>query len=92
MSEGGDLVGHIQRFNQVCYDLLKIDVKIEEEDRALFLLCSLPLVYDHLITTLVYSKKFLEYEKVVGALRSNEQRKKIYKGDTTSEAFTIHKR
>ena len=61
MFEGGNLVGHIQRFNQVRSDLLNMDVKIEEEDRALLLLCSLPSAYDSLITTLVYGKESLEY-------------------------------
>ena len=57
----------------MCSDLLNMDVKIEEEDWMLLLLCSLPSVYDGLITTLVYGKESFEYEKVVGALRSNEQ-------------------
>ena len=79
MSEEGDLVSHIQRFNQVYSDLMNMDVKIEE-DRTLLLLCSFPSVYDGLITTLVYDKKSLEYEEVVGALRSNEQWEKTCKG------------
>ncbi|WP_374695592.1 hypothetical protein ACEW7V_00920 [Areca yellow leaf disease phytoplasma] len=57
MPEGGDLVAHIQRFNQVCSEVMSLDVKIDEEDRALLLLCSLPGSYDGLITTLVYGKK-----------------------------------
>ena len=41
MSEGGDLITHIQIFNQVCSKVMSLDVKIDEEDRALLLLCSL---------------------------------------------------
>ena len=52
--------------------MLNMDVKIEEEDRALLLLYSLPSGYDGLITTLIYGKESLEYEEVVGALRLNE--------------------
>ena len=51
-----------------------------------------PSAYDGLITTLVYGKESLEYEEVVGALRSNEQAKKIYNGVFTSEAFAVHER
>ena len=92
MPEGGDLVAHIQRFNQVCSEVMSLDVKIDEEDRALLLLCSLPGSYDGLITTLVYGKKILNYEEVVGVLRSNEQREKICKGDPKSEILAVNER
>ena len=72
MPEVGDLVSHIQRFNQVCSKVMSLDVKIEEEDRTLLLLCSLPGTYDGLITTLVYGNETLNYEEVVSVLRSNE--------------------
>ena len=77
MSKGGDLVIYIQKFNQVSSEVISLDVKIDEEDRALLLLCSLPDSYDGLITTLVYEKETLNYEEVVGVLRPNEQREKI---------------
>ena len=53
-------------------EVMSLNVKIDEEDWALLLLCSLPDSYDGLITTLVYGKKTLNYEEVVGVLRSNE--------------------
>ena len=90
MPKGGDLVSHIQRFNQVCSEVMSLDVKIEEEDRALLLLCSLPGSYDGLITTLVYGKETLNYEDVVGVLRPNEQREKIYKGNPNLEILAVH--
>ena len=92
MPEGRDFVAHIQRFNQVCSEVMSLDVKIDEEDRALLLLCSLPGSYDGLITTLVYGKKILNYEEIVGVLRSNEQRKKICKGDPKSEILAVNER
>ena len=66
MPEGGDLIVHIQKFNQICSDVRSLDVKIDEEDRALLLLCSLSVSYDSFITTLVYGKEILSFEKVVG--------------------------
>ena len=69
MLEDGDLVAHIQRFNQVYSEVMSLDVKIDEEDQAWLLLCSLPSSYDGLITTLVYGKEILNYEEVVGMLR-----------------------
>ena len=42
MQEGSDLAEHINVFNQLIADLGKIEVKIDVEDRAIILLCSLP--------------------------------------------------
>ena len=79
-------------FNQVCFEVMSLDVKIEEEDRALLLLCSLLRTYDGLITTQVYGKETLNYEEVVGVLRSNKQRKKICKGNPNSKVLVVHER
>ena len=49
MPEGGDLIAHIQKFSQVCSDVMNPNVKIDEEDRALLLFCSLSFFYDGLI-------------------------------------------
>ena len=38
----GSLNDHINEFNKIILDLNNIDVRIEDEDRALILLCSLP--------------------------------------------------
>ena len=42
MQEGSDLAEHINIFNQLIDDLRKVDVKIDDEDRAIIFLCSLP--------------------------------------------------
>ena len=57
----------------MCNELLNIKVKMEEEDKSLLLLCSLPPSYDQLVMTLLYGKETLEYEDMVSMLRSNEQ-------------------
>jgi len=44
--------------------LLALEVKLEEEDKALLLLSSLPSSYDHLATTIMYGKDTLELEDV----------------------------
>ena len=72
MPKGGDLIIHIQKFNQVYSDVMSFDVKINEEDRALLLLCLLPVFDGGLITTLVYRKETLNFEEVVRVFRSNE--------------------
>ena len=49
MAEGSDLVQQVNLFNQIISDLLRIDVKFNEEDKALMLLTSLPTSYEHLL-------------------------------------------
>ena len=73
MQEGGDVLSHIQKFDQVCNEFLNIGMKMEEEDKSLLLLCSLPPSYDPLMTILFCGKETLEYEDMVSMLCSNEQ-------------------
>lgn len=56
MAEGTDLSQHINLFNQIISDLLMIDVKFDEEDKALMLFTSLPASYEHLVRTLPWGK------------------------------------
>lgn len=38
MPEDGDFIAHIQRFNQVCSEvIMNLDVKMDEEDQAVLL-------------------------------------------------------
>lgn len=76
MQEGSDLAEHINVFNQLIADLVKVDVKIDDEDRAIILLCSLTGSYDHLVTTLTYGKEKVTVDEIVAALLSHEQRRK----------------
>ena len=58
MVEGSDLSQYINVFNHNINDLKRIDVKFEEEDKALMLLNSLPVssMYENLVTTLIWGK------------------------------------
>ncbi|KAE8661582.1 putative ribonuclease H protein [Hibiscus syriacus] len=47
MQDDNDLVQHVNVFNQIVSNLARLDVKIEDEDKAMILLCSLPLSYEH---------------------------------------------
>ena len=33
MHEGEDLIAHVQRFNRVCFEVMSLDVMIDEEDQ-----------------------------------------------------------
>ena len=86
------MIGHIQRFNQLCTELVNIGVKLDEEGKFLLLLCSLPGSYDSLVTTLLYGKETLEYEDMVSVLRSNKQREKLTRDRAPQEGFAIGER
>jgi len=62
MTEGTTVLEYLNFFHKVINELLVVDVKIDEEDKALILLSSLPEPYDHVITTMLYDKKTLILE------------------------------
>ena len=64
MADGSDLSQHIKVFNHIISDLKQIDV-IEDEDKALMLLNSLPTfsTYENLVTTLMWGKKLLIWRR-----------------------------
>ena len=64
MKEGTLILQYLNAFTRILNDLLAPEVKLEEEDRALLLLSSLPSSYDHLATTIMYGKNTLELEDV----------------------------
>ena len=51
-------------------------MKIDDEDKAVILLVSLPPSYEHLRTTLMYGKDTLRIHEVVAALLSHESIRK----------------
>ena len=75
MQEGSDLVEHVNAFNQLVTDLARLDVKIEDEDKALLLLVSLPPSYEHLVITLTHGKTTVNNEEITAALLGHELRK-----------------
>ena len=62
--------------DRILSDLLALEVKLEEEDKTLLLLSSLPSSYDDLATTIMYDKETLELEDVKQMLQNNELMKK----------------
>ena len=49
MKEGTKILEHLNFSNKVINELLDVDVKVDKEDKALFL-SSLPQSYDHIVT------------------------------------------
>ena len=82
MKEGTPILQYLSVFNKILSDLVALEVKLEE-DKTFLLLFSFSSSYDHLTTTIMYSKKNLELEDVWQILQ-NELMKKI---DSTEEAL-----
>ena len=59
-------------------DMLALEVKLEEEDKTLILLFSLPQSYDHLAITIMYRNETLELEDIRQMLQKNKLMKKTY--------------
>jgi len=76
MNEETVVLEHLNFFNKVISELLAVDVKIDEEDKVLILLSSLPESYNHIVTTMLYGKETLILEDVMSTLLSNETRKR----------------
>uniref|UniRef100_A0A2N9I9J1 Integrase catalytic domain-containing protein n=1 Tax=Fagus sylvatica TaxID=28930 RepID=A0A2N9I9J1_FAGSY len=89
ITEGADLRQHINTFKQIISDMLRIDIKFEDEDKAMMLLTSLPASYEHLVTTLLYGKETLELEEVSGALLDHYQRKHKDSAESSGEGLVV---
>src|SRR5438132_1450365 len=90
MQEGSNLAEHINVFNQLLADLVKVKVKVDDEDRAIILLCSLPRSYEHLVTTLTYGKEDVKVDDIVAALLAHDQRRKNNATEgSSSEALQV---
>ena len=59
VNEGTAVLEYLNFFNKVINELLTVDIKINEEDKTLILLSSLPESYDHNVTIIFYGKKTL---------------------------------
>ncbi|PKA57784.1 Retrovirus-related Pol polyprotein from transposon TNT 1-94 [Apostasia shenzhenica] len=79
ISEETDLLEYMNIFNKMISQLYSIEVKLEEEDEALFLLSSLAKFYDHLVKT-------LKMEKVNAILLL----KKVRNKQSTDESLTAN--
>jgi len=84
MKEDTLILQHLNTFNRILSDLLALEVKIEEGDKAPLLLSSILSSYDHLAITIVYVKETLELKDVRQMLQNNELVKKIDSTEETS--------
>lgn len=65
MKENQKLQDHIDEFNKFCLDLENINVKYDDEDKALVLLHSLPRSYEYFVDILQHGRDKLSLEYVI---------------------------
>jgi hypothetical protein len=93
MKEGTKIVDHLNTFNTLLVQLTSMGVKFDYEDKAITLLCSLPESWDHFVTSISFnSTESIEFDVIVGALLSEETRKKSNLETSTSEAMVVRGR
>ncbi|KAH9762947.1 hypothetical protein KPL70_001004 [Citrus sinensis] len=76
MKEGTTMRDHVDEFNKLILDLENVNVMLEDEDRALILLSSLPDSYEHFVDTLLYGRQTLTLKDVKNALESKYLKKR----------------
>jgi len=78
MKEGTKVVDYLNTFNTLTCQLTSMDVKFEDEDKEVALLCSFLESWDHLVTFIIFiSIDVLDYDIVVGALLTKEMRRNL---------------
>ena len=67
----------LDNFNRIILDLQGVNVKIEDEDQALILLCSLMNSYENFIDTMLYGMITIIVNDVKGSLMSKDLERKV---------------
>lgn len=84
MAEGTLIQNHLDELNKIIMDLKAMDVKINDEDQALMLLCSLPSSYGNFVETMLYGRDTVTMEDVKASLNSRELKNKMSENSTES--------
>lgn len=70
MEEDSSIKEHVSLFTEAILDLKSVDVRIDEKDQAVMLLCSLPPSYENLVDTMMFGRETLTLEEVKATLSS----------------------
>ena len=74
MTNGSKINDHLNTFNDLECHFTDVDVKLDDEEKTIALLCTLLDSWDHLITSMSFSNlKSFDYDIVVGAFLLEEK-------------------
>lgn len=76
MEEWSSISDHIDAFNKIILDLEDINLKIDNDDKAMILFYSMQNSYEHLVNTLIYGRQALTVAHVKETLCSKLVTKK----------------
>ena len=77
MREGTPVQEHLDEFNKIVLDMKNLDIKLDDEDQALIVLCSLPASYENFVNSMLYGRESITLEDVKASLNSAELRTKL---------------
>ncbi|PKI57914.1 hypothetical protein CRG98_021702 [Punica granatum] len=77
LSLGTFVSDHLDLFNQILMDLANVDVKIEDEDQIMLLLCSLSKSSESFVNTILYERTSIILEDVKVLLNSRGLQEKV---------------
>jgi len=84
MDDGTKISDYLSNLNYIISELESIEVKIDDEDKALRLILSLPPSYNHLKPVLINGKESLSFEEVATKIISEERRMKSDESTSSS--------
>ncbi|PON41343.1 Zinc finger, CCHC-type [Parasponia andersonii] len=89
MNEEKSISDQIDKFNKIIDDLENIEIKLEDEDKALILLNALPKAYEHFKDAMLYGREqTITLDEVQSAVKAKElPRKKEGKEENTGEGL-----
>jgi hypothetical protein len=94
MSEGGSVVDHLNKFNTVTNQLSSVKVTLDDEVRALLILCSLPKIWNDLVmvvSNFVSGSNTLKFDDAIDVILSEEMRWKR-KDETSGNVLIVENR
>ena len=94
MKEDTPIKDHLDELNKILMDLKNIDVRIDEKDQTLILLCSLPPSFENFVNSILYGRDTLSLEDVKSALHFKELRQKVsvVGSEDQAEGLFVHGR
>ena len=79
MKEGGVMLNHLNEFNTLANQLISVGIPLNDEIKAILLLCSLPNSWEGVVmavSTSIAAKNKRKFDEVAATLLSEDMRRK----------------